>query len=412
MANMYVTINMLAPVNIISTNIIATPTSCVEPCEAVATVTWQNTGDIRGEFVPEIIVDGNSSITLPSEQLDRDQIVTHSFTIPSLMAGQHTIQASPNVGTSQQIIDVIVGGEAFFSSTIPGAEIWIDGIDTGFTTPGTVPSLAPGFHTYQLRLPGYYDEPSTVETFIVIQEQVTEVPEVTMVPALRALDISSVPTGADIYIDESLQIPKTNATIGDLTLGTHTYRLVLAGYQEVIGTFDIIDGPSIVISVTLVTMCESATIIPSKSSAHVGETINLTINTIPTTLSFNIEIRDQNDNLIGTCTTSISTGTCSISWNTTGLHSGEYNLRVVGQCTSSPVMITLLDICSWIASKGGSASIATFDIMTLVSAYLGHADIGFPVTIVHIMGGVSYYLGNVQSGNSLTGCSSTNNNSH
>ena len=261
-------------------------------------------------------------------------------------------------------------------------------------------------------MPGYYDEPSTVETFIVIQEQVTEVPEVTMVPALRALDISSIPIGADIYIDESLQVPKTDTTIGDLTLGTHTYRLVLAGYQEATGTFDITDGPSTVISVTLVTMCESATIIPSKSSAYVGETINLTINTIPTTLSFNIEIRDQNDNLIGTCATSTPTGTCSVSWDTTGIHSGGYNLRVAGQCTSSPVMITLLDICSWIASKGGATNVVVFDIMTLVSAYLGHADIGFPVTIAHIMGGVAYYIGDVQSGNSLTGCSSTSNSSH
>jgi hypothetical protein len=409
MTNKYVTINMLAPTNIISTNIIVAPTSCIEPCEAVATVTWQNTGDVQGEFTPEIIVDINSSITLPPEQLDRDQIVTRSFTIPSLMAGQHTIQASPNIGTDQQIIDVIIGGDAFFSSTIPGAQIWIDGIDTGFTTPGMVPSLAPGFHTYQLRMPGYYDEPSIVETFTVIQEQVTEVPEVTMVPALRALDISSIPTEADIYIDDSLQIPKTDATIGDLILGTHTYRLILAGYKEVTGIFDITDGPSTVVSVTLVTACESATIIPSKYSTHVGETINLTINTIPTTLPFNIEIRDQNDNLIGTCTTSTSTGTCSVSWNTTGIHSGEYNLRVTGQCTSSPVMITLLDICSWIASKGGAVNVAIFDITTLVSAYLGHADVGFPVTIAHIMGGVAYHIGNVQSGNSLTGCSSANN---
>jgi hypothetical protein len=410
MANRRATINMLAPADIISTNIIAGPTSCVEPCETVATVTWQNTGDVQGEFTPEIIVDGNSNITLPSEQLDRDQIVTHSFTIPSLMAGQHTIQASPNTGTTQQVIDVIVGGEAFFSSTIPGAEIWIDGTDTGFTTPGTVPSLAPGFHTFQLRLPGYYDEPSIIETFTVTQEQVTEVPEVTMVPAVRALDISSVPTGADIYIDESLQIPKTNATIGDLTPGTHTYRLVLTGYEEATGTFDITDGPSTVISVILVTICESATITPSQHSAYSGKTISLTINTVPTTQPFNIEIRDQNDNLIGTCTTSSSDGTCSVSWDTTGLHSGIYHLRVVGQCTSSPVIIILIDMCSWIASKGGATNIAVFDITTLVRAYLRRTDVGFPVTIAHLMAGIAYYLGNVQGGNSLIGCSFASNN--
>ncbi len=65
------------------------------------------------------------------------------------------------------------------------------------------------------------------------------------------------------------------------------------------------------------------------------------------------------------------------------------------------------NVCAWIASKGGTTNIAVFDIMTLVSAYLGHANIGFTVTISHIMGGVAYYLNNVSSGNSLTGCSLT-----
>ncbi len=62
-------------------------------------------------------------------------------------------------------------------------------------------------------------------------------------------------------------------------------------------------------------------------------------------------------------------------------------------------------ICTWIISKGGTTNIAVFDIMTLVSAYLGHTNIGFTVTISHIMGGVAYYLDNVSSGNSLAGCS-------
>jgi uncharacterized protein (DUF433 family) len=66
-----------------------------------------------------------------------------------------------------------------------------------------------------------------------------------------------------------------------------------------------------------------------------------------------------------------------------------------------------LDICLWIESKGGSTNIAVFDIMALVSAYLGHADVGFPVTIEHIMGAVAYYLSHVDSGNSLTGCTFT-----
>lgn len=62
------------------------------------------------------------------------------------------------------------------------------------------------------------------------------------------------------------------------------------------------------------------------------------------------------------------------------------------------------EICAWITSKGGAANVAVFDIMTLVSAYLEQANLGFVVTISHIMGAVAYYLDNAPSGDSLTGC--------
>lgn len=43
--------------------------------------------------------------------------------------------------------------------------------------------------------------------------------------------------------------------------------------------------------------------------------------------------------------------------------------------------------------------------MTLVSAYLGQTNLGFTITVTHIIGAVAYYLNNPSSGNSLTGCS-------
>jgi len=71
------------------------------------------------------------------------------------------------------------------------------------------------------------------------------------------------------------------------------------------------------------------------------------------------------------------------------------------------VSVSVEGICPWITSKGGWANLAVFDIMTLVSSYLGQTNIGFSVSIAHIMGGVAYYLDNMPSGNSLTGCSFT-----
>ncbi|OGT36560.1 MAG: hypothetical protein A3F11_00460 [Gammaproteobacteria bacterium RIFCSPHIGHO2_12_FULL_37_14] len=75
-------------------------------------------------------------------------------------------------------------------------------------------------------------------------------------------------------------------------------------------------------------------------------------------------------------------------------------------CTKS-VTIIPTDICTWITSKGGWNNLRIFDIMTLVSAYLGQTNLGFTITIAYIMGAVAYYLNNLQSGNSLTRCSFT-----
>jgi hypothetical protein len=74
------------------------------------------------------------------------------------------------------------------------------------------------------------------------------------------------------------------------------------------------------------------------------------------------------------------------------------------QCITINVSTVGIDICSWITDKGGWQHLAVFDIMTLVSSYLGQTNIGFTVTSAHIMGCVAYYLSNMPSGNSLTGC--------
>lgn len=78
---------------------------------------------------------------------------------------------------------------------------------------------------------------------------------------------------------------------------------------------------------------------------------------------------------------------------------------MVDQCVTVDVISPEnIPVCLWITSKGGWTNIAVFDIMTLVSAYLGNVNLGFPVAIAHIMGCVSYYLDNKPSGDSLTGC--------
>jgi len=71
------------------------------------------------------------------------------------------------------------------------------------------------------------------------------------------------------------------------------------------------------------------------------------------------------------------------------------------------VNVSVIDICAWILSKGGWQSIVAYDIMTLVTAYLGQTSLGFTVTMAHINGAIAYYLGFLSSGNTFTGCAFT-----
>jgi len=61
-------------------------------------------------------------------------------------------------------------------------------------------------------------------------------------------------------------------------------------------------------------------------------------------------------------------------------------------------------ICDWITSKGGKSNLGSFDISTLVMAYLGFENLGFQVTSAHISGCIMYYLGVTNEGDTLTGC--------
>ena len=86
---------------------------------------------------------------------------------------------------------------------------------------------------------------------------------------------------------------------------------------------------------------------------------------------------------------------------------GDITLGAGQGQTVSTTFPYLSGICPWVTSKGGWNNLATFDIMTLVNGYLLQTNLGFTVSAAHIMGAVAYYLDNLTSGNSLTGCSFT-----
>lgn len=114
-------------------------------------------------------------------------------------------------------------------------------------------------------------------------------------------------------------------------------------------------------TINLLEACSLITLAPDKTTATIGDVISLIVNAQPSTQSFNIEIRDQDNNLIDTCTTSSTDGTCIISWNTTGKTQGNYTLIASGQggqCTSAPITISIQPV----VVEAGIATVAALGI--------------------------------------------------
>jgi hypothetical protein len=70
-----------------------------------------------------------------------------------------------------------------------------------------------------------------------------------------SISFSSTPSGADIYLDGTLQTTKTPSTITSVSAGSHTYILRLTGYNDSTGTITVTAGLTAAVSVTLIKTC-------------------------------------------------------------------------------------------------------------------------------------------------------------
>jgi immune inhibitor A len=143
----------------------------------------------------------------------------------------------------------ITKGELAIFSNPPGANIYIDNIDTLQITPVNIPDIEEGNHTYKLVLQGYYDN---IGTFNIVATQTTTVNVGNLIPLpmpTGILYIISNPTGAEVYIDDIDTLQTTSATIPNIGVGSHTYKLTLAGYYDKTNSFDIIADQTTTVNV-------------------------------------------------------------------------------------------------------------------------------------------------------------------
>ena len=318
--------------------------------------------------------------------------------------GIYSIIAQIGNGPAQQCISGPIEailqerpGKIIVMSIPPGARIYYDDVDIGINSSAIISNVTPNVpHNVRLVLPDYQEYIEQNITIIPGEVRILYIILTPITPPVEFgnLNVTSTPVDGVEFGLYTGEMDVTPVTLYDIPAGINAYESGLTGYNGVMGSVIIRAGETTNLNIPL-----------QLSDPNMGIVL---IESIP--MEANIYI----DGL------PIGAHTSFATLMSPGLHTYELRLfgykSVIGEFTvvtgyNDPAIISVIletiDICKWIASKGGWNNLRIFDIMTLVSTYLGQSNLGFTIAIAHIMGTVAYYLNNVSSGDSLTGCSPT-----
>jgi serine/threonine protein kinase len=186
------------------------------------------------------------------------------FTLSGLNAGQHTVTVSKaGYSTDTRTVDVASGSKAFVvshlaqlmatlsvTSSPAGANIYIDGKDTGKLTPAQV-SVDKGQHLVLVRKGGYIDETTSAQ-FVLAQTvsftptlrplgNVDDIKTVNkmgklfgskLTPGMGIISIKTQPKGAQVAINKHM-LEKSSPVDAELDPGNYIVDITMTGYVTV-----------------------------------------------------------------------------------------------------------------------------------------------------------------------------------
>ncbi|MGA8441220.1 MAG: serine/threonine-protein kinase [Candidatus Sulfotelmatobacter sp.] len=267
------------------------PVADAEPAPthvAVASARGRNAKKKAAAPAAPVIVPGQVAIDSTPQgaqvQLDgkTDPSWVTPFTLSGLQPGQHTVTVSkPGYSADTRNLEVASGGKSFVvshlsllmatlsvTSTPPGANIYVDGRDTGKLTPAQV-SVDKGQHVVLVRKQGYIDETTSAQ-FVLAQT-------VSFSPTLRSLgnvdDIKTVgkmgrlfggkgaqgmatvsvktqPKGAQVAVNEHM-LDKGSPVDVMLDPGNYVIDITLTGYAPIHKVISVDKGGKAVIDEVL-----------------------------------------------------------------------------------------------------------------------------------------------------------------
>lgn len=155
------------------------------------------------------------------------------------------------ISVNAVLIPIAQTGYIDVSSSPSGANVYVDGIYYGTTE--AVVTVDAGSHAVRLEKPGY--DTWYGSTSVSAGETSYLSPVLTSSASYGYLNVQSRPSGAMIYVDENYRdtTPATFAT----TAGTHTVKVVLAGYEAYTQTVSIGAGSTAYITTDLVASADA-----------------------------------------------------------------------------------------------------------------------------------------------------------
>jgi phage replication-related protein YjqB (UPF0714/DUF867 family) len=240
---------------------------------SISSTLMQMVGNVSINSIPagaEIFIDGVDTSQVTPATITNLTLGAHTYVVKlscyADYSGTVNILAGQTINVTTPL--TLLLGNAYFASTPSGAEIFIDGTDTGLTTPATVKNLYCGNHTYTLKSVCYQDYSGTIT---IAGNQTINVPS-TLVAQLGSAYITSTPTGAKIFIDEIDTGQITPATVSGILACTHEYRIALTDHFDYIGIVNIIPNSIVNISITpskLEAYCQELSSVPVGSSVTI-----------------------------------------------------------------------------------------------------------------------------------------------
>jgi formylglycine-generating enzyme required for sulfatase activity/predicted Ser/Thr protein kinase len=168
-------------------------------------------------------------------------------------------------GTLQVALEPLPVGDLKITSVPQGAQVLIDGEPRG-TTPAVVEMLPKGRRTVVLQKENF--EPWQESVDIVSAETVAL--EARLVSSFGALDVTTDPVGADVFLDGK-NVGKAPLLLEKLAKGAHQVSARKPCYADEKQQVKVFSGKTATLSITLATICGSAAV----SSDPVGATVYL-----------------------------------------------------------------------------------------------------------------------------------------